>query len=84
MPAIMMDKRHQLNLAGETMREIGILQAVFGFMDYMIRDNPVIRIADPAAIQQTAHMRWTVFGFTTMGVGFIILGLYAQFKADVH
>jgi hypothetical protein len=66
----MLRGRKRWNLVGETLREIGILQSVFGLMDWVYNES----------IGSHVFLGW-VLGFIAMGVGFICAGLWLQFAA---
>jgi hypothetical protein len=71
LPATMLVGRQRWNLVGETLREIGVLQSVFGLMDWVYHESTATKFS----------YSW-VFGFVVMGVGFICAGLWMQFAAD--
>jgi hypothetical protein len=65
----MLRGRQRWNLVGETIREIGTLQSVFGLMDFVYQKS-----------DGNPHVAWSwVVGFISMGVAFIIMGLWMQF-----
>jgi hypothetical protein len=64
----MLKGRQRWNLVGETIREIGILQSVFGLMDWVYKESV-----------GTGASFWWVFGFVALGVAFICIGLWMQF-----
>jgi hypothetical protein len=68
----MLKGRQRWNLVGETLREIGTLQSVFGLMDWVYQRS-----------EGTGHFGgvWWAVGFILIGVGFIIAGLWLQFAA---
>jgi hypothetical protein len=72
LPAIMLRGRQRWNLIGETLREIGILQSVFGLMDWVYHESTGSSLVS----------LWWVGGFIAMGVGFICAGLWMQFAVD--